>query len=152
MERLRVDRKTGQLVESESLRERFPVYLKVFALGAAAFAGVGLLIAGMSSMGLERAVGYAFISGGTLLLLVGGARGGGYSNMSVGAFEALVGGRNRSDDDYEEDADLRHGRTMKKRDPMARLRAGLRPGPNPAAFWQTIAGFVYIAMGLPLTF
>ena len=64
----------------------------------------------------------------------------------------LVGGRNRTGDDYEDDDELRRGKSMKRRDPMARLRKGLRPPPNPTAFWQAIGGFVMIALGLPLTF
>ena len=99
-----------------------------------------------------RIIGYTWISVGTLLLLVSGARGGGYSNLSIGAVEALVGGRNRTDDDVDDDDDLRRGKVMKRRDPMYRLRKGLRPPPNPTAFWQAIAGFVFIALGLPLTF
>ncbi len=81
---------------------------------------------------------------------MGGARGGGYSNLGLGAIEAVVGGRNRSDDDYGGDDDLRRGRVMKRRDPMERLRRGLRPEKNPTAFWQIIAGFGYIAAGMVL--
>lgn len=151
-ERLRIDAKTGQLVEELSLRERFPDYLKAFSLGVAVTFVIGLVLWLVSSLRFEHAIGYTWIFSGVMLLLVGGARGGGYTNLSLGAAEALVGGRNRMDDDYEEDADLRHGRSMKRRDPMARLRKGLRPPPNPTAFWQIIAGFLLIGMGLPLTF
>jgi len=152
LDRMRMDPRTGEFVEDSPLRERLPVYLKVFVLGLGAVTLLGLLIAAMSSMGPVQAIGYAWISAGTLLLLVGGARGGGYSNISIGAVEALAGGRNRSEDDYEDDSELRHGKAMKRRDPMARLRKGLRPPPNPTAFWQAIAGFAFIALGLPLTF
>lgn len=151
-ERVRFDRKTGELVEESPLRERFPVYIKVFMVGLAAAAGVGLVLYAATAMSLLTGIGYAWIFAGTLLLLVGGARGGGYSNLSIGAVEALVGGRNRSGDDFEDDADLRHGRVMKRRDPLDRLRRGLRPPPNPTAFWQAIAGLAFIALGLPLTF
>lgn len=151
-ERLRTDRKTGELVEELSLRERFPDYLKAFGLGLAVTALLGVILAVVTSFRFEHALGYTWIFSGVFLLLVGGARGGGYTNMSLGAAEALIGGRNRTDENYEEDADLRHGRTMKRRDPMDRLRRGLRPPPNPTAFWQTIAGLVFIAIGLPLTF
>jgi len=152
MQRLRLDRKTGDLVEEESLRERFPTYVKVFILGLAAAAVVGLMVYGVTSMALGKAVGYSWIATGTFLLLVGGAKGGGYSNISIGALGALAGGRNRSDDDYEEDAELRTERFGRRQDPMARLRKGLRPAPNPTAFWQVIAGLGYFAAGLPLTF
>jgi len=98
--------------------------------------------------GLPAAAGYVSIILGTVLLLAGGARGGGYTNMGIGAIEALVGGRNRSHDDFEGDAEARRGRIMKRRDPMERLRKGLRPAANPTAFWQSVAGFAYIGAGL----
>lgn len=151
-ERVRFDSKTGELVEESSLRARFPDYLKAFGLGLAVTGSLGVIIGLLSSMSVENAVGYVWIFSGTFLLLVGGARGGGYTNLSIGAMEAVVGGRNRSDDDFEGDAELRQGRVMKRRDPMARLRRGLRPPPNPTAFWQTIAGFLLIGLGLPFTF
>jgi len=113
--------------------------------------GIALVVWVASTARFEHAVGYTAIAFGTLLLLVGGARGGGYSNLSIGAVEALVGGRNRSDDDVEGDADLRHGKTMKRRDPMERLRRGLRPPPNPSAFWVAVAGIIYVAIGIPFT-
>jgi hypothetical protein len=109
------------------------------ALGGVAWGPLG---------GVAAAAGYACIILGTVLLLTGGARGGGYTSLGVGALEALVGGRNRSQDDFEGDAEARHGRIMKKRDPMERLRKGLRPEANPTAFWQSVAGFGYIGVGL----
>lgn len=151
-ERVRTDRKTGALVEELPLRERFPDYLKAFGLGLAATTLGGIVLWLITTLRFEHAIGYTWIFSGTILLLMGGARGGGYSNMSIGAIEALVGGRNRTDDDFEEDSDLRHGKVMKRRDPMERLRKGLRPPPNPSAFWQIIAGLLLIAAGLPLTF
>lgn len=148
-ERVRLDRKTGELVEPLSLRERFPDYLKAFALGLVVSGAFGVLLWLVTSLRFEHGIGFSWIFTGLVLLLVGGARGGGYTNLSLGAAEALVGGRNRMDDDYEEDADLRHGKAMKRRDPMARLRKGLRPPPNPTAFWQVIAGFAFMALGYP---
>lgn len=151
-ERVRFDPKSGGLVEDLSLRERFPLYVKAFGLGVVSTFVVGVILWLVTSFRFEHAIGYTWVFSGVTLLLVGGARGGGYTNLSLGAAEALVGGRNRMDDDYEEDAELRRGGAMKRRDPMARLRRGLRPPPNPTAFWQTIAGFLLIGMGLPLTF
>ncbi len=132
----------------ESLLERVPGYLVGFGVGAAAAGLVGLIVWLATSAGAAESFGYAFIGLGTLMLLVGGARGGGYSNMGIGAVEALIGGRNRSQDDYLSDEELRRGEVMKKRDPMARLRRGLRPQANPTAFWQVIAGFIYIGIGV----
>ena len=152
MERLRLDRKTGELVEELSLRERFPTYLKAFSAGLAVAGAFGLALYGVTSLSLDDAVGYSWVFTGTILLLFGGARGGGYSNLSIGVLELVAGGRNKTDDDYEGDAALRHGKAAQRRDPMARLRRGLRPPPNPTAFWHAIAGLAYIAAGLPLTF
>ncbi|HSG80222.1 MAG TPA: hypothetical protein VLD62_11625 [Acidimicrobiia bacterium] len=133
----------------EPLSERFPGYLAAFGVGGVAAIVVGLIVTAASSVSLVNGVGYALVGLGTLLLLVGGARGGGYANLGIGAVDALVGGRNRTDEDFS-DSDVRRGRVTKRRDPMERLRRGLRPPPNPTAFWQTIAGFAYIAAGAAL--
>ena len=150
----------------DPLRERLPIYGKLFTIGVAAAVLLGLLgwvvfvddpepprpLTYSEIKNAERwlgtnpspasvevflsppppgekttagvAIGYATIGIGTLLLLVGGARGGGYTNLGLGAVEAVVGGRNRTDDDYEEDEELRRGAVMKRRDPMERLRKG----------------------------
>ena len=110
----------------------------------------GIALFGLTDIALGSAVGYSFIAGGTLLLFVGGARGGGYTNIGVGAVEALVSGRNRQDDDYVDDKELRRGKVNKRRDPMERLRRGLRPPANPNAFWQAIAGLAFLLIGFPL--
>jgi hypothetical protein len=136
---------------ADPLRERIPIYLTIFGVGLAAGGAVGLIVWAAASMSLGSAMGYTFIGLGTLLLLMGGARGGGYSNLGIGAIEALVGGRNRNSDDYVDDVGSRHGEMMKRRDPMDRLRRGLRPQANPSAFWQTISGFLYLGLGALLT-
>jgi len=135
----------------EPLAERMRGYLVGFAVGAAVASLVGVVVWLATSARLSDALGYAFLALGTLLLLIGGARGGGYSNLGIGAVEALMGGRNRVHDDYESDEELRRGQVMKKRDPMTRLRRGLRPQANPTAFWQVVAGLLYIAIGVGLT-
>ena len=150
LDRRRYDRRTGQFV-AEPLSERFGVYVKLFLIGCAFIGLVALIVVWLSSARLEHAIGYTAILVGTLLLLMGGSKGGGYSNLSVGAVEALIGGRNRAGDDPEEDADIRHGNVMKRRDPMERLRKGLRPPPNPTAFWFAVAGLLYVAIGFPFT-
>jgi hypothetical protein len=132
----------------EPLSERMTGYLVAFGIGVGAAALVGVIVWLATSVRLADALGYSFIALGTLLLLLGGARGGGYSNLGIGAAEALFGGRNRSQDDYVGDEELRRGDVMKKRDPMARLRRGLRPQANPTAFWQVIAGFLYVGIGV----
>jgi hypothetical protein len=137
--------------ELAPLRERMPVYLRLFGYGLAGAAVVGLAAGLLTGSNPVAGIGYAFIAVGTLLLLVGGARGGGYSNLGLGAVEAIVGGRNRSSDDYEHNEALRRGAVNQQRDPRERLRKGLRPPANPSAFWQSVAGFVYIGIGVALT-
>lgn len=137
--------------EFPPLRERMPVYLRLFAAGLAGAALIGLVLGFLTGAGPVSGIGYTFIGVGTLLLLVGGARGGGYSNIGLGAVEAIVGGRNRSSDDYEHNEALRRGAVNQRRDPMERLRKGLRPPANPSAFWQSVAGFVYIGLGVAIT-
>jgi hypothetical protein len=141
----------GAPIPVEPLAERIRGYLVVFTGGLGAAALVGVVVWLATSARLTDALGYTYIGLGTLLLLIGGAHGGGYSNLGIGAVEAVVGGRNRSQDDYAADDDLRRGRIMKRRDPMERLRRGLRPQANPTAFWQVIAGFLYIGAGVALT-
>jgi len=136
----------------EPLRERMPIYLKIFGIGVAAASGFGLTASLLTDLSVAEGMGYSLITMGTILLLISGARGGGFSNIGVGAFEAVVGGRNRADDDYVEDSDLRRGRATKRRDPIDRLRRGLRPPANPGAFWQAIAGVIFLTAGVPLTF
>ncbi len=142
----------GTTIPEEPLRERIPGYLAVFAMGVGAGVVIGVIVWLATAVGLAESVGYTFLGLGTLLLLTGGARGGGYSNLGIGAVEAVFGGRNRSQDDYVSDEELRRGEVMKKRDPMARLRRGLRPQANPTAFWQVIAGFLYIGIGVAAMF
>ena len=135
---------------AEPLGERLPVYLKLFGIGCVGILVGAMVIFGLSSLRIEHAIGFTAIFTGATLLLLGGARGGGYSNIAIGATGALVGGRNTMDDPTD-DTDYRRGRAMKRRDPMERLRRGLRPPPNPSAFWMTLAGLLYMALGVPFT-
>ncbi|MFQ5555012.1 MAG: hypothetical protein ACE5GC_06550 [Acidimicrobiia bacterium] len=129
------------------LRERLPEYGAVFGAGLAAAIVVGALI-GLSSVPLGDAIGYTIVMLGVVMLLTGGASGGGYTNMGIGWIGSLFGSRVRPDDDFE-DADVRRGRRAVV-DPRERLRKGLRPQANPRAFWQVIGGFAYIAVGIAL--
>lgn len=128
------------------LRDRLPDYLLTFAVGAAVAAVIGVIIWLASSARLLHGIGYTMSGFGVLLLLSGGATGGGYTNIGVGAVEAMFGGRRRHDDDID-DPDVRRGLT-KTVDPYERLRRGLRPGPNPTAFWRVIGGAAYLALGI----
>jgi hypothetical protein len=128
------------------LRERMPEYLATFGAGLAVAGLVGALIGLLSSAAFFDAVGYTILGLGVVFLLAGGASGGGYTNMALGATGSLFGGRGRIDEDVD-DPDVRRG-ALPKTDPMERLRKGLRPPANPRAFWQVIGGFAYIAVGV----
>lgn len=129
-----------------TLRDRIPEYLTVFAVGLAASAGVGLLVGLIFGQGIWNGVGYTIVVYGVVMLLAGGASGGGYTHLGAGAIGAAFGGR-RTDDEGSEDQQRRTGQ---RKDPMERLRKGLRPEANPRAFWQVIAGAVYIAIGIAI--
>lgn len=136
------------------LRERLPDYVRVFGIGFGACVVVGIIGGFITGSPLVAAIGSACVALGVLYLLAGGARGGGYTNMGAGAVGALFGGRNIDDEEVAED-DVRLGggtkgmyEKRKGRDPMNRLRRGLRPGPNPSAFWQVLGGFSYLAIGV----
>ena len=126
------------------LRDRIPEYLTVFVVGFGVSAVVGLVIGLLSGNGMWGAVGYTVVAFGVVMLLAGGASGGGYTNLGAGAIGAAFGGR-RLDEVEQENQERRTGR---REDSLERLRKGLRPEANPRAFWQVIAGFLYIAIGI----
>jgi len=126
------------------LRDRIPEYLTVFAVGFAVSAGVGLAVGLLRGGSLWTAAGYTVMLLGVVMMLAGGATGGGYTHLGAGAIGAAFGGR-RFDEDEEEREERETG---KRTDPMERLRKGLRPEANPRAFWQVIAGILYIAIGI----
>jgi hypothetical protein len=128
------------------LRERIPEYLAVFGVGLGVAALIGALIGALSAASMVDAVGYTIVMLGVVFLLAGGAGGGGYTNMSMGAIGSLFGGRGRIDENVD-DAEARRG-GRPNMDPRERLRRGLRPEANPRAFWQVIGGFAYIAIGV----
>lgn len=134
-------------IEELSLAQRLPGYLKSFGLGLAISAGLGAVIGVLSSARLFAAVGYTILFYGIVLLMAGGTAGGGYRNLTLGSVEALFGARSSVDDDLEA-PDPDDAGNEKPRDPLARLRAGLRPEANPRAFWQVVGGFGYLAIGL----
>lgn len=130
-----------------SLRDRLPDYLAVFGVGLVGSAVVGFIISLIWSVSVGDAVGYTMVMYGVVLLLAGGATGGGYTSLGIGAAGALFGAR-RTD---EADDDV--GNTWSdqaKKTPQDRLREGLRPDANPRAFWQVLAGFLYIGIGVAI--
>lgn len=127
------------------LSDRLPDYGAVFAVGLAACVGVGLVIWLVSDVSLASSVGYTTILYGVVLMLAGGAAGGGYTNLGMGAVGALFGTR-RADETQQEVGATWSGR--ERVDPHERLAKGLRPEANPRAFWQVVAGISYVALGL----
>jgi hypothetical protein len=120
----------------------------VFGVGWAGIVLVGMAIGLFTSASLIEGIAYIAMATGAILLLAGGATGGGYTSLSMGAAGALFGSTNRHDDEFD-DADVRRGR-LKRVDASERLRRGLRPEKNPRAFWQVIAGFINLGTGLAL--
>lgn len=134
------------------LRERLPDYLATFGVSWAVIIALGAAIGLLSSATLMEGIAYVAFGTGVILLLAGGASGGGYTNMGLGAAGALFGARNRPDDDFD-DPDVRRG-MLKKVNAGERLRKGLRPEANPRAFWQVVAGLINLvaAFGLLMAF
>ncbi|MGI9642252.1 MAG: hypothetical protein ACR2N9_05670 [Acidimicrobiia bacterium] len=128
-----------------SLRDRLPDYAAVFAVGLAACIGVGLVIYLISDVSLASSIGYTIILYGVVFLLAGGASGGGYTNLGIGAAGALFGTR-RADETQDEVEALQSSKT--RLTSQERLQKGLRPESNPRAFWQVMGGAAYIVLGL----
>jgi hypothetical protein len=139
---------TGDRERAEPLSERLPHYLVSFGIALVLAAAIGAVISLFTDASASTGAGYGLIGLGVLMMLAGGASGGGYANMGVGAVGALFGGQRRHDDDVD-DPDVRMGGSG-KRDPMERLRKGLRPEANPSAFWQVIGGIAAVAGGVLL--
>ena len=128
-----------------SIRDRAPDYAAVFGVGVAGSFAVGGIIWLISDVAFASAVGYTMILYGVVLMLAGGATGGGYTNLGVGAVGAMFGARRA--DEAQDELDERRGGKQRV-DPQERLRRGLRPEANPRAFWQVIGGIAYVALGL----
>lgn len=122
-----------------------PDYLATFGVGLAVAFLIGLVIWAISDVSLASSVGYTIILYGVVLLLAGGATGGGYTNLGLGAMGALFGTR-RSDEPQDEVDTSSSG--YRQAESQERLRRGLRPEANPRAFWQVMGGGLYVAAGL----
>jgi len=130
------------------LRDRFPDYLATFGILWAAIVLIGLAIGIFTGASLVEGIAYVALATGIALLLAGGASGGGYTSLGMGAAGAIFGARQRHDDEFD-DAEVRRGR-LKRVDAQERLRRGLRPEKNPRAFWQVIAGAINLAASMAL--
>ena len=134
------------------LRDRMPDYLATFGLLWLAIVATGLGLALFTAASAVEGIAYIALAVALGLMLAGGATGGGYTSLGLGAAGAMLGGRQRHDEDYE-DADVRRGR-LKRVNTEERLRRGLRPEKNPRAFWQVVAGLItfVVAMALLMLF
>ena len=133
------------------LKERIPGYLMAFGLGLALTALVGLIWSASTRATLVEGIAYTWQTWGVVLLLVGGATGGGFANISLGATGTLFGGRTMDIEELRTAQDSGQSTVAaggRRRDPMERLKERLRPEANPTAFWQVIGGVAYIAVGL----
>jgi hypothetical protein len=149
-----------------TLQERLTQYAKLFAFGILGIVIVGSIAGAVSTSTVPVAIGYTAVLVGAVMLLAGGATGGGYANLGFGLVERAVDmargpGADRSSAGSHRGAttggpkagrvsskyDVAADEERRKRDPMERLRRGLRPEKNPAAFWTVIGGFLYIALG-----
>ena len=130
-----------------SLRDRLPDYLATFGIGLVATFAIGIVVWLISDIGLSLTIGYTTILYGVVFLLAGGATGGGYVNLGVGAVGSMFGGRRL--DDSETGVESSSG-SRNRADSSERLAKGLRPDANPRAFWQVVGGMLYIAIGLAI--
>jgi hypothetical protein len=130
-ERLVVDTDTNDFREA-TFRDRLADRAAVFGVGIAVAAVVGLLIGALLQVPIASALGYTIIVFGVAWLLGGGLAGGGYTVYGIGCGI----GRNH------------HMRGDRNRQVSEGLRAGYdRPIANPEAFWQSVGGFLYVAIG-----
>jgi hypothetical protein len=163
----KLDPEAMALVEAPlTLQERMAIYGKIFAFGIVGIMVVGSIAGVLTPSTIPVAIGYTAVFTGAVMLLAGGASGGGYANLGFGLVERAVDMARGPNEDRSRAGldrgpatggppagraskkyDVASDEDRRRRDPMERLRRGLRPEKNPAAFWTVIGGFVYIALG-----
>ena len=152
----KLDAEAAALIDAPlPLGERLVQYAKLFLAGALVIAAIGAIVGAVGSPSIPVAIGYTAVFVGVVMLLAGGASGGGYANLGMGIVDRLADNAKRDRSEYQPDDATPVRRSKRyaveeergRRDPMERLRKGLRPEKNPTAFWTVIGGFVYIALG-----
>ena len=131
--------------ELPPLRERLSIYGRLFGIGLAGAVGIGLAVGLFTSADVWPAIAYTLVAVAVVLLMAGGASGGGYTNLGAGALSNMFGGRREIEGVDDLDLVKDRKRSVNLEDRLAR---GLRPGPNPEAFWQVVAGFLYLAIAV----
>lgn len=131
------------------LRDRLPEYLVVFGIGLVAAAAIGAVIGAITDPAVVNSIGYTIMFLGVVLLLAGGAMGGGYTNLGIGAIGAMFGTRRADEEEMDWEGRRKGGSSTGSSD---RLKKGLRPPRNPRAFWQIVGGLAYMAIGFVIVF
>ncbi len=131
------------------LRERLPGYLSAFTLGLAGGGLVGVIVWLATSIPLLDAVVFVYSGLGALLLLVGGVRGIGYGKSGGGSEEAVAGRGSSPEGSAGEGASTWPGWSA-GRDRLERRRRRMSAPPDPGTFWQVVAGFAYVGLGVAL--
>lgn len=131
------------------LRDRLPEYLVVFGIGLVAAAAIGAVIGAITDPAVVNSIGYTTMFLGVVLLLAGGAMGGGYTNLGIGAIGAMFGTRRADEEEMDWEGRRKGGSSTGSSD---RLKKGLRPPRNPRAFWQIVGGLAYMAIGFVIVF
>lgn len=159
----RLDAEAAALLDvSLPLRDRIAGYLAGIVLGFAAVSVVGAMIA-LFGAPIRSAIGYTALAVGVVLMLAGGSSGAGLSSLGIGeGVGRMLSHSNPSFLLVEDGADPPKHRGSKKygvtleptdrQDLIGRLRAGLRPERNPAAFWLVITGVAYAGLGVLILF
>lgn len=112
---------------------------------------MGLVIGLATSARLVDALGYTYSALGALLLLVGGIRGSGYGQAATRAGASAAGEPGRAREGEAPALPGAGAAATGKLDALERRRRRLLAPPDPAAFWQVVAGCVYFGLGLLLT-
>lgn len=131
------------------LSERLPRYLTAFALGLAGGGLAGVIVWLATALRLIDAIAYVYSGLGALLLLVGGIRGSGYGRPG-GALDEAVAGRRSSREGSAGAAAPRRTGWPSGHDPLERRRRRMSFAPDPGSFWQVMAGFAYLGLGVAL--
>jgi hypothetical protein len=157
----KLDAEAALLLDApQPLSERAAGYVVGFLIGLAAIGLVGALIAWLGAP-LRSAAGYTAIAVGAFLVLAGGSSGAGLTSLGIGeGIGRVVAHSNPTfllDDDGagppHQRGSRKYGVVLEptdREDLIGRLRKGLRPEPNPPAFWAVIAGLLYAGIGVAL--
>ena len=135
------------------LRERFPDYLTIFAIGLGIGTGTGIVISLVSGGGMGTSIGYTMFLIGAGFMLAGGVSGsglhaGGFGSVFMPIERRRATGRAHSGGNGQQHPEPAEGTAPDKVRSIMEKR--LRKAPNPRAFWATVGGVGYLVIGLVL--